>query len=70
VSALFGRTWKGRPLRTSADVAGFLLEEARIAVVPGSGFGSDDHIRLSYATSMEKIKEGMDRMGKAINTLG
>ena len=66
VSALFGRAWRGRALRTSVDVAEFLLEEARIAVVPGSGFGGDDHIRLSYATSMEKIEEGMKRMTRAI----
>lgn len=69
VSALFGRAWKGKPLRTSLDVAGFLLEEARIAVVPGSGFGSDDHIRISYATSMDKIKEGMARFAKAVQSL-
>jgi aspartate aminotransferase len=69
VSALFGRAWKGKPLRNSLDVAGFLLEEARIAVVPGSGFGSDDHIRISYATSMDKIREGMARMAKAIEAL-
>lgn len=70
MTALFGRRWKNRELRTSLDVAEFLLEVARIAVVPGAGFGSDDHIRLSYATSMEKIREGMSRMTKAIQTLG
>jgi len=69
VSGLFGRTWKDRKLRNSTDVAEFLLEEARIAVVPGAGFGSDDHIRFSYATSMEKIREGMSRMAKALGTL-
>jgi aspartate aminotransferase len=70
VSALFGRSWKDRTLRTSVDVAEFLLEEARIAVVPGAGFGSDDHIRMSYATSMEKIREGMSRMARALDALG
>jgi aspartate aminotransferase len=66
VSALFGRTWKGGALRTSIDVAEFLLDEARIAVVPGAGFGNDDHIRISYATSMERIVKGMYRMAEAI----
>ena len=69
VSALFGRTWKGGTLKTSVDVADFLLDEARIAVVPGAAFGSDDHIRLSYATSMEKIVKGMYRMTQAIALL-
>ena len=69
VTGLFGRTWKDRKLRNSVDVAEFLLEEARIAVVPGAGFGSDDHIRISYATSMEKIREGMARMNKALQVL-
>ncbi|MBI1884305.1 MAG: pyridoxal phosphate-dependent aminotransferase [Chlamydiae bacterium] len=39
-----------------------LLEEAHVAVIPGAPFGTDDHIRLSYATSMENIKKGMDRI--------
>ncbi|HKS16650.1 MAG TPA: pyridoxal phosphate-dependent aminotransferase [Planctomycetota bacterium] len=69
VSGLYGRTCKGRALRNSVDVAEFLLDEARIAVVPGAGFGSDDHIRISYATSMEKITEGMRRLAKAIREL-
>jgi aspartate aminotransferase len=41
-----------------------LLEEAHVAVVPGPGFGTDDHVRLSYATSMENIEEGLQRMKK------
>lgn len=41
-----------------------LLEEAHVAVVPGPGFGTDEHVRLSYATSMENIEEGLERMKK------
>jgi len=59
----------GTIIRTSADVAAFLLETGRIAVVPGVEFGSDDHIRLSYATSMENIHEGMDPMEAALEAL-
>ncbi len=70
VSGLFGRAWRAGTLRGSADVCAFLLEEARIAVVPGVEFGSDSHIRLSYATSDELIAKGMDRMAAAIATLG
>ena len=49
---------------SSMEFASKLLEEALVAVVPGSAFGSDRHIRLSYAASMEDIKQGMDRMEK------
>ena len=70
VSGLFGRAWRGGTLCGSADVCAFLLEEARIAAVPGVEFGSDSHIRLSYATSDELIAKGMDRMAAAIATLG
>ena len=70
VSGLFGRTWP-RPdgavtLKSSVDVTGFLLEEARVAVVPGKDFGSDAHVRLSYATSDALISEGLARMGAAL----
>jgi len=73
VSGLFGRTWKGRETTTrlagSLDVAAFLLEEARVAVVPGLDFGSDAHVRLSYATSDALIREGLARMDAAIRKL-
>jgi aspartate aminotransferase len=48
--------------KNSFDFAGELLTEANVAVVPGTAFGADDYIRISYATSMEKIKEGIDRI--------
>jgi aspartate aminotransferase len=47
----------------------YLLAEARVAVVPGSGFGAPQHIRLSYATSMELIEKGVDRIEAAANKL-
>lgn len=43
-----------------------LLEAAQVAVVPGSGFGSNDHIRISYATSMEQLKEALDRIERFV----
>ncbi len=46
-----------------------LLEEAHVAVVPGPGFGTDEHVRLSYATSIENIEEGLERMKKFFNEL-
>ena len=47
---------------SSMDVCGRLLDEAKVAAVPGKAFGSDRHIRLSFATSMENIKKGMARI--------
>src|SRR5262249_51361142 len=61
VSGLFGKRATGGVLRGSADVCAFLLDDARIATVAGVDFGSDDHIRLSYATGLETIKEGLSR---------
>ena len=70
VAGLFGRTpTGGAPLKGSTDVAAFLLEHARIAVVPGLDFGSDAHVRLSYATSAELIREGLSRMDAAVRGL-
>jgi aspartate aminotransferase len=73
VSGLFGRTWQ-RPegplvLASSLDVTAFLLEAARVAVVPGRDFGTDAHVRLSYATSDALISEGLARMAAALATL-
>ncbi|MDH4064410.1 MAG: pyridoxal phosphate-dependent aminotransferase [Acidobacteriota bacterium] len=61
VSALY-RT--GR--RGSLEFAEFLLDEARVAVVPGAAFGDDDHVRISFACSSERLSEGIDRLTKAL----
>jgi aspartate aminotransferase len=71
VSGILGRrvAETGAVLRGSVDVAAFLLERARVAVVPGVDFGSDAHVRLSYATSEALITEGLARMDAALRTL-
>ena len=69
VSGLFGKRAKGGVLRGSTDVTTFLLDEARVATVAGVDFGSDAHIRLSYATGLETIREGLRRMQAAAATL-
>jgi len=69
VSGLFGKRWKGGTLKGSADVCAFLLEEARVATVAGMDFGSDAHIRLSYATGLDSINEGVSRMTAAVRAL-
>ncbi|MBU4345844.1 MAG: pyridoxal phosphate-dependent aminotransferase [Candidatus Omnitrophica bacterium] len=54
---------------TSLDFASRLLEEASVAVIPGAGFGRDDYVRISFATSIEQIKKGMDRIEEWLNKL-
>src|SRR5205807_8938857 len=65
VKGLYG---KG-PVRDSNSFSEFLLEEARVAVVPGIAFGSDDHVRISYATAMDRIREGVRRIEAAVRKL-
>jgi aspartate aminotransferase len=69
VSALYGRKYQGKPIATSNDFSEFLLEAANVAVVPGGAFGNDDYIRLSYATSMGLIVEGVKRIAGAVAKL-
>ncbi len=70
VSALYGRRWGDRILNNSDAFAEYLLETARVAVVPGSGFGADENIRLSYACSMDTIRNGIARIAEAVQALG
>ena len=53
----------------SQSFAAYLLDEARVAVVPGGAFGADDFVRISYATSMERLHEGVARMRSALAKL-
>jgi aspartate aminotransferase len=69
VSGWFGKKWKGGVIKDSYDVTAFLLEIARVAVVPGDPFGAPDNIRLSYALSMEEIEKGVDRIRRAVGEL-
>ncbi len=50
----------------SVEFASKILEEAHVAVVPGIAFGSDEHVRLSFASSMEQIDKGLDRLAAAL----
>lgn len=69
VSAIYGRSFNGRKISGSTDLIDYLLDEANVATVPGAAFGSDSHIRLSYATSMKNIEEGLKRIKNAISVL-
>ena len=70
VSGTFGKKAGEMTIKDSSDFSTYLLEEAKIAFVPGIAFGADDYVRISYAVSMEDITEGMDRMEKAMEKLG
>ena len=69
INALFGRRANGHTLSNSAAVIDYLLDTAGVAVVPGEAFGADDHMRLSYAASMEALHTGLDRLDQAVQQL-
>ncbi|MDH8677042.1 pyridoxal phosphate-dependent aminotransferase [Fusibacter bizertensis] len=62
ISHYKGKTVEGVLVKDSLDLAAVLIDQANIAVIPGIAFGVDDYIRLSYATSMENIIEGLKRL--------
>ena len=64
ISKLLGRTLHGVTIKDSDDFAQVFLEKGLVAVVPCTGFGAPEYCRWSYATSMENIKEGLDRLEK------
>lgn len=70
VSTYVGKTTPdGNKLASDVELCDWLLDTGRVAVVPGSGFGAPGHVRLSYATSMANIRDGVGRLSKALATL-
>ncbi len=65
VSGVFNEKVKG-----SVEFCDLMLQEAKVALVPGKDFGSDNHIRFSYASSMDDIKEGIERISEAVGMIG
>jgi aspartate/methionine/tyrosine aminotransferase len=68
-SNYYNKEANGIQIRNSYGLAYYLLKEARVAIVPGDSFGADSYIRLSYATSMENLEKGMDRITEAMAKL-
>jgi aspartate aminotransferase len=66
IKAFLGKTFNGKVINTDVELADYLLDWAKIAVVPGSAFGAEGYIRLSYATSIENIKTGIERLETAL----
>ena len=61
-----GRTIAGRQVRSTLELAEIILDEARVAIVPGEAFGAPGYARLSYALSDEDLVEGIGRIGKLL----
>lgn len=62
IKDIIGKTYYGKIINNSDDFAEIFLEKAKVAVVPGTGFGAPEYVRWSYATSMENIEEGLLRL--------
>jgi len=69
VSAYLNRSYDGHLIHNSDELALYLLNEAKVVLIPGSAFGSDDHLRISYASSIEQLDEGLRRIESAFNRL-
>ncbi len=69
ISGLFGKKAGNVEIKNDMDLTKYLLDEAHITVVPGSAFGAGEHVRLSYATSMDAIKTGLGRFADAVAKL-
>ncbi|MDA8097499.1 MAG: pyridoxal phosphate-dependent aminotransferase [Clostridia bacterium] len=69
VGAFWGKQYRGTEMKSGTDLARLLLEERQVALIPGIAFGDDDYIRLSYATDLETIREGLDRIEAVLKEL-
>ncbi len=69
VSATYGRSYKGKMIAGSAVFCDYMLEECKIAIIPGGGFGADKYVRFSYATSMANIEKALDRFEAGLKAL-
>lgn len=69
ISYYFGKSFDGRTINNSNDLAMFLLNQAHVASVPGSAFGLEGYIRFSYATADEKLEEAVKRISESVALL-
>jgi len=69
ISAFIGKSFEGRVMKNADDLCMYLLEKGFVSTVTGSAFGEPDCIRVSYATSIEQIDEGLKRIGEALGQL-
>ena len=69
VSSYFGKSYNGEEVNTPEDISLYLLNVARVTTVSGESFGDKNCLRLSYATSEDKLREGCKRMKEALLNL-
>ena len=69
VKSYFGKSYQGIKVNSATELADLLLNEVNVALVPGISFGNDNYVRLSYACSMESIKEGLNRITSLMASL-
>lgn len=67
VSATFGKTIHGKLIQNSSDLANLILDEAFVSTVPGSAFGMDNCLRISYAASEAQLNEAMRRIKELLS---
>jgi aspartate aminotransferase len=70
VGAYLGAGHKSKQIKNTAQLTNYLLDEARVAVVPGADFGAEGYLRLSYPVTPETIQEGVKRIKEALARLG
>ncbi|MDA3884765.1 MAG: pyridoxal phosphate-dependent aminotransferase [Candidatus Delongbacteria bacterium] len=68
-SYYLGKEFNGEVIKTNDDLCEFFITELKVAAITGSAFGSDKHVRFSFATSKERFKEGMDRIIEGLKLL-
>jgi aspartate aminotransferase len=66
ISSYFGKTLRGKTINNSLDFCSYILEEALVSLVPGVAFGMDEHVRISYASSEEELREAVKRIKYAL----
>ncbi|MFA6471601.1 MAG: pyridoxal phosphate-dependent aminotransferase [Candidatus Latescibacterota bacterium] len=69
VSSLYGRSYNGRLIEGSLGFCNYMLDEWKIAIIPGDPFGADTHVRLSYTVPVEVIEKGIDRFEQGVKAL-
>ena len=69
ISNVLNKSIDGKVIKDSLTFSDLLLEKEKVAVIPGIAFGVDNFIRLSYATSMENIKNGLDRIERFVENI-
>ena len=69
ISAFFNKSYNQYNIKSADDLAMYILEIAKVALVTGNAFGSPNCVRISYASSTDSLKEAMTRITKALNKL-